>query len=613
MTALDASEPGRRAGGRRAALAAGARAYGAIAGLLLVAALLSALVVPGLRTHGDVADVVVEALGTGNAPDGTRRVGATVNVDGFVVGPGTTASVSLPVQFATPAGQRSILRLWVYGGAGVDADVSLEGPEGALRRFGRAGYWEGRAFDVTETVRRGTARVRVTASNRGSADALFFDQAVVTIAGPDATPAAGGALVALWLAALVALGLAAGRRLSAHWMLPVAAGVLALTAWPVITAQSLAPLPPDAAALWTAARGADLLSLHGGLLSGSFGELSPLAVQLLHALTLVVGDGGAGARIAGLLLSVGALCAIYAVGHRAGGRLAAITAVGVALALDEVRHVAVTGTALPAQLLAVALLLYGLHMCLAEASPYAVGALGAFGALAFLADPLYAAGIVLAIVVVVAAHGIDGRRWQALGAGLLVLFVLILPNRVSVADQSGGNLLGDTDRRATYARNVEFAGKGHGAGSVADVARNPFGGRPVGLASYLFAEHSTAVVAGGSLTAARDGLEALGRRETSGIFGLLAFAAALLGAALLLLVPRLRLLVVLPLGLAAPGLFLASRGVGDPLAAGVALWPALFVAAGVAAYVARDLLAARYGARLRGLTAALRRGPRASA
>jgi hypothetical protein len=158
---------------------------------------------------------------------------------------------------------------------------------------------------------------------------------------------------------------------------------------------------------------------------------------------------------------------------------------------------------------------------------------------------------------------------------------------VSVAHQSAGDLTADATLRTTLARNIEFLGRGHSAPpDAAAFAAHPYGGQPVGLGSYVFGDHSLSVVAGGTLSGAYDGLAASAHRPDTKVVGLLAFLVELVGLVFLLLLPRLRLLVLIPAMVALVPWFLDSRGSFPPFVAQAAFWPAMLVGAATVAYAA---------------------------
>ena len=558
---------------------------------------LSALVVPTLSTSGRATDVTVEELGLGAEPAGTRTSGAVVaDVNGYVVRAGGRGNVSIPLRFPAEDGERPVVRLWVYGTDAVESTVTVVASDGERKELGKAGYWAGEPFDLSDALTSGRARVEISVSSSGDQDALFFDQIAVAQFPEDAQPDSSTALVALWLVALIAALLLITGRLRRHWPLLPAVAFLVALSWPTVDDTALKPLEGATATLWQHVVEASTLSLHSGLVSGTFGEQSALATQLYHALTLLVGEGGSSPYAASILTAVLALCALYALGNRVAGRAGAVTVVLLCLLADGFRDAATSGAALPALILAAALFLYAVHLCLAEASRYALALLGGFGALMFLANSTWIFGIVLTILLVGVLYGRPDDRWRAVGVGLGVFLVLILPNRVSTADLNNGNLFADMTRRATLVRNVEFAGEGHGAPSEAVVAADPLAGRRVGLVPYLVDDHSVLAVAGGALTGAYDALEAFGRRDETRLAGLLGFLVGLVGMVYLLIVPRLRLLVLAPFMVAVPTLFFQSRGAGDAFANGAALWPAFVTGGGVLVYVAAKLVRERGGA-----------------
>lgn len=562
----------------RRGVAASFPGWAPVAALLLALAVVSILVVPTLSTDGDTTDVQIEQLGTGNTPI-SAVTGGTVSssADGYLIDGQSGGLASISLQFFTKRGQRSILRLWAYGGPSLETEASIVGPGGRSKELGRAGVWVGKAFDVTDVVRNGRARIYVETSNESAEPALFFDQAAATVGPENSVADSSTPLVALWVALIVAGALQIRRQLARHWFLAGAAAVLVLVVWSEVVDGTSTPLDGGAAGLWEAARSAETLSLHSGLITGSFGGISALAAQTYHVLTAVVGDGDAGARAASVLMAVGALCALYALGNRAAGRIGATTVLILALLADPFREAATSGTAVPVLILAAAVFAYGIHVCLAEASRYAVGILGACGALAFLADATWLFGILVAIPILAFRYGRPGERWRAAGVGTLVLLVLILPNRVSTADQSAGNLFSDMTERATAARSAEL-----GEAS-----------REVGLVPYLLDEHSAIVFVGGSLSGANEALGDYGHRDETRLAGLIAFALGILGSAYLLMAPRLRMLILLPLCLALPSLFFASKNATTPFAAGTAVWPSFLVGGGVLVFVIRKLVADR--------------------
>jgi hypothetical protein len=75
------------------------------------------------------------------------------------------------------------------------------------------------------------------------------------------------------------------------------------------------------------------------------------------------------------------------------------------------------------------------------------------------------------------------------------------------------------------------------------------------------------------------------RPETK-LVGLLAFVVGCLGALYLLLLPRLRVLVLVPVLIATVPWFFASRGTGPPGVSIALVWPVLFMGAATVAYAA---------------------------
>jgi hypothetical protein len=211
--------------------------------------------------------------------------------------------------------------------------------------------------------------------------------------------------------------------------------------------------------------------------------------------------------------------------------------------------------------------------------------LGAAGALAILADPAWWPGVLAAIVLLAVREAPRGARRVSVGIAVLVLVLMVLPNRLSVAHQFDGRLDGDLAERVTLARNAEFVGRGRGAPpNRAALQANPDAGSKVGLAGYVLGDHSLRVVAHGTLSGAHQGLTVVAQRPEAKLFGLLAFAMQVVGAAFVLFLPRLRLLVVIPTLLALVPWFLANRQALDPFAAQAAFWPGLLVGAACLAY-----------------------------
>jgi hypothetical protein len=230
--------------------------------------------------------------------------------------------------------------------------------------------------------------------------------------------------------------------------------------------------------------------------------------------------------------------------------------------------------------LVISLFLFVIHASLAEVSMAVVILLAITGALVVLTDPLWLAGVALTLVFLTLAYARSPayERFRLAGVGLIALTLLILPNRLSVGNQHGGNLFGDLTDRATIAAS--------GSGSHASSRR-------IGMATYLF-DRSPTAFAGGALRGLDRSLNASRHHGQSGLAGLVSFAIAGLGTLILLVIPRLRLLALLPLLIAVPTLFLASRNAEDVFAAGVPLWCAMLIGGALLVYVFSTLLLKRY-------------------
>jgi hypothetical protein len=191
-------------------------------------------------------------------------------------------------------------------------------------------------------------------------------------------------------------------------------------------------------------------------------------------------------------------------------------------------------------------------MCLAGAPPLAVAVLGACAALLALAEPLWLPGAALAVVVVVLVCAERARRPEALAAGAVAIAVCLIPHLASTASQNDGRMFANVVARvdAEHPRDT-----------------------PVQLLG-------DALIGGQRSIAALDRPDA-GR---SGRIALPALALVLLGAAYVLLVARLRLLVLMVALVALPALVVSARSPLDPAAAGAALWPALFVSGAILLY-----------------------------
>lgn len=558
---------------------------------LVVLAVVAALIVgPGIRASGDLQEVGALSLGSDNSlVQAVTRGDVSEDENGYRVGGDGQATVTVPLSLPTPREGRTLVRIWAYGPEGVTTTVVLNSADGAERTLGQPGQWVGETFDVSREARSGTARLRVTSENTLDDSVLFFDR-VAPVAAPDsATVTASawsvGLLVLLTSSALLALA----GRIHRHWPLPLVLAGTAGLIWSEILDKSLEPLAPDVAATWNAATEASWFGFHDGLLWGSWQTLSSLGVQVLHAFTPIVGTAAVSARSASLLAALVALAAVYAFGNRAAGRLGGLVAIGLAIAATPFRDAAIAGSTLPVLVLAGALLGYSIHACLAQATPLAIVLLAGGVTIVTLADPAWLPGGLAVIAIVAAACGEKGQRLRVLGIGLLATFVLLTPHLASSAAQNDGSLFSNMSARAIAARNAEFQGAGHGSPTPLELATDPLGGRPVTLPGYLFGDHSVSQFIGGVLSGGQESLAAFGEASGPLAIGGLAFGLAVIGVLYVLILPRLRLLVLLPPLVAAPTLFIASRTDADPLAAGAVIWPPMLVCAGILAYAVVSL------------------------
>jgi hypothetical protein len=549
---------------------------------------LSFAVIPRMYSSGEVVDTTVLPLGA-QAPAPHARASGTIteNSYGYVLIAHAAGKVDIPLRFTTPQGQRSVLRLWASGLGPVDIRATLIDHAGQRRFLGRARDWIGRPFDVTSDVAGGSRVVlEISASNPTAVPALILDQIAQSQAPSSVIVTAQGWMVGLWLALIVSTALLATKRLRRHWMLVGITGVGGYFLWRAIPGMSLYPLDGQAALTWPAVRQASWFGFHNGLWWGSWVGVSSLTVQLFHAVTPLVGTGSAGALGASALLGIAAVIAIYAVGNRVAGRRGAVTAAVIALLADSFRLEVGLGNSVPVLALAAAVFLYAVHVCLTRTTRQEIILLAGAGLLMCLADPMWIPGIAIAIVVMALAYAPSGQRIRVLGVGLLALTLLTLPNRISTADQNGGDPFADINHEIRSARNLEFAGQGrHGAPSLAAFRRDPTGsGSPVGLGSYLVVDHSVPVVVGATLTGGYKAIGSFAVRDETKLAGLLAFMLMVGGLAYLLILPRLRMLFIVPLLVSAPSLFLASRHATLPFEAGMGIWPALLVGSGVLVY-----------------------------
>ncbi len=554
------------------------RLYTAIlVGSAVSASVLMFLLAP---TNGDARTAVVLDLGSADQATKALTYGPVDrNVDGFVVAARSSGSVYITLPFAAlPKSERAVVDITAYGQSGMVVRADLLGKGKASEVGSLASAATGRTFDVTEAVRSGrnVLRVEVDHSSAGG-PALFLDRIELVRASGEAGSDAPFWFVALWVALMAVAILRLAGWLGRHWHLPLLLGISAGLLWEPLGDLALKALEPSVTPFADAVDRATWFGLETGLLSGSYGDLSPLAVQLAHLVSPLTGTGSSGVRSAAVLVAVLALIVIYVAGVRVSGRVAGAVAIGAAMLSDAFRDGAISGGALPALVVAGALLLLAIHVCLARAGRIEAVLLGAAGAVVTLADPLWLAGVTVAVAVLVAIQGQRPERLRVLAVALLTLVVLVLPNRVSTAHQSGGDLFADVGDRATAARTIELQERL--PAPRRGVSQPP--AERVGLGGFIFGDHSLSVVVGGTLSGLYDGFEAASERGNTRLAGLVAFTIAILGALYLLIVPRLRLLVLLPVLVAASTFFIASRGAISPYIAGAPLWPALFVAGGV--------------------------------
>jgi hypothetical protein len=537
--------------------------------LLLAAAVgVGVGVVPDMRAEGSISQVLVLDLGDGGSTPNQETTGdIDENAYGFVVGGRSSATVEFQLRLRQPdSASRAYLRIAAYGSADTHTTVSLVSPSGGRELFTTRSREE-HVVDITDDLGDGPLRLEARAENDSPVAALFLDRVIQANGSEGATPSASRWLVALWMMISVAAVLQAARwRLRRHWPLVALSGVAVWLFWGRIGDTALDPLSGRAQLLWDAATQAKTFDLHTGLLSGSFGDLSPLAVQLFHALTPITGTAPPGARTASAIAAVAALGAIYAVAHRVAGRTAAVAAVALALVSDPFRAAATSGEAATTLVLAGAILLLAIHVALARTGTYEALALGLAGGLAVLAYPSWLPGLAIGLCLLIAVRGEPGRRLRTMGSALGVLVLVTLLNRISAADQAGGSLFADIGDRFDAAAHTGFIG--------------------------------------GALAGAYDSLDAAATQPDTGLVGVLGFVVLLAGGLYLLLVPRLRWLVIVPGIVCAVTFWFAYAEVEDPFAAGAPLWTALVVGGGVLAYLADG------AARRRGLTERLPRWPR---
>jgi hypothetical protein len=566
--------------------------------LVVAFAIVSTIVIPRMVADGSATVTTYEldwgSMAAGTAPVRTYQPdwrsapalaihGAIApNRYGFVVEGFSSGSVAFNVAAAPHPGDRTVLLVTGGEGPATPTQLSLIDESGHRHPLGRPVHWLEHRVDVSALTKGGHLRLEFAATNALAAPQLIADQVQVVTYPPDAVPRSNRWEVAAWVALAVLLALVALGRLRRDGVLVAATGLAAFLVWPSVKAGAFQPLVSN---IWSSDVHAKWLGLDRGLLSGTFGSVSALAVQLFHALTPVTGAGVGGARTASMLVGILALVAIYALGRQTAGPAGGLAIVACALLADPFRLSLSSGDSTGTLVLSASLFLIAVHRVLVRRDRAAMIVLGAAGALAILAEPLWWPGVLAAIVLLAMRYVPRGQRRAALGAALLALIIISLPSRVSVAHQSGGDLNGDVIAQATAARNVEFVGRGHGAPPDAQaLAAAPTSGPSVGLGDYVLGDHSLSVVAGGALSGAYDGLAAAAARPETGLAGLLAFIAELVGVVFLLVLPRLRLLVLVPALLALVPWFFAGRGVEQPFLMQTGFWPALLVGAAVVAY-----------------------------
>jgi hypothetical protein len=539
---------------------------------LVAFAVASALVLPRMSVDGSAREVVY-AFGAGQPVPGLR-LGRAVERGpaNLLVPPLTTAKASFALPAPQVAGDDRTL-LFVDTGTVPQAStrVALVDRNGVHHALGAPTAARPLTVEVTRLIEARGTRIEFAANNPTGSDQGIANQVRVTTYPPSAVPRAGRWEVAAWVAIAVLLVLALLGRVRRDAPLVFVCGLGALLAWPSVKAGALNPQFPE---IWNAAVHGGWLRLDDGMLSGTFGRLPALTIQLFHALIPLSGSGAAAAGTAGMLVGIGALAAIYALGRRLAGLPGALTATACALLADPFRDSLSTGGALGTLVLAATLFAIAVHRTLVRPDRAALILLGGAGGLAILAEPIWWPGVVGAAALLAVRETPRGEGWRALALVLAALVVISLPSRVSVADQHHGDLSGDLSDRATAARNAEFT-------DLQSESR-------VGVVDYLFDMHAPSAVASGVVTGGRESTTATTRRPVTRAVGLVAFLVEAIGVLYLLLVPRLRLLVLVPAMLAVVPWFFAAEGGLDPLLAGAAFWPALLAGAATIAYLVTE-------------------------
>lgn len=564
-----------------------------LVGAVLLAVTLAFPILADLRVTG--SPVLLLDSDMTPAPEGSQ-VGRTVdtNENGLVAPPYRLATATVPLELGDLAPEdRRLLRLWVYGGSFMTTTVQLLTPRRReVQALGDASTWVGKTFDISRASRAQSGRLllRITAFNRDREARLFVDK-VELIAGDEHTRT-GVAPVpfAIWIGAALLLGIIVARVSRWSLLLPLPAAIFAGLLWVDVRSEAFIPADPALVALWERVASASWFGIDSGMLWGSFETRSHLTAQLLHLTTPLVGEGAAAARAATVILAILALCAVWWAGARVAGAVGAITATVTMLLLDGTRQAALEQPETMCLILTGSLYVVAMHRCLGEPDRPSFGWLGAASALAILAEPLFLPGVLAVLVALGLRYG---KPRTVVWAALIVLLALTLPNRLSVAREGDGDLFADTAKRAVAARNVEYAGEGHGAPSRAVAVADPYAGSRLGMTEYALGTHSPSVVAGATLVGAYESLAALARRDTSRLLGLIAFLLLLFGGAYLLAVPLLRWLLAAPLIISAPLLFLLDRGTGDAFAAAAFFLPGLLVGGGVLVYATSTVLGGR--------------------
>jgi hypothetical protein len=566
--------------------------WGPVLALFVAVAIVSALVLPSMRAHGDVRATAYDLDASTSTPGLQLGRRVTRNVYGLVVAGSARGKASFLVTAPGPGpGRRTLLGISAGSGSSAPTRVTLVDESGVRHPIGAAVGWVDHRLDVTDLVGRHPVRLEFAAVNSGSQPALMVDRVEASTVPSGAIPDASRWEVAAWVALLVLFVIAAAGRTRRDVVLAAGAGVLAFLVWPAVVDAASQPLASD---VWDSARHASWFDLDTGLLSGTFGARSSLAVQLFHALTPITGTGAAAAGTASMLVGVGALAALYYLGRRVAGPVGGVTVLTCALLADGFRLSLSTGSSTSTLVLAAAVFLLAVHRTLIDPDRWAMVLLGAAGAFAVLADPTWWPGVVAGIALLALRYTPAGQRRRWLVTGLAVFVLVSLPSRLSVSHQSGGDVTADVTLRTTLARNFEFVGRGHTApADEASLQADPYGGSRVGLGAYVFGDHSLSVIVGGTLNGAYYGMTAAGARTETKIAGLLAFIVELIGVMALLLLPRLRLLVLIPAMVAAVPWFLVSRGGAPLFPAQAAFWPAMLLGAATAVYTAWGLIRSR--------------------